>query len=200
MANCCEIQSNKRRILWIVLWVNLIVFGGQLTAAIFAHSTALLADSIDMIGDAIAYGISIYVISRGEVALAKAALCKGVIIALFATMVFIDALLKVFILETVPSSSLMLIFSLIGLCANGFCLWILTKDRNSDINMRSVWLCARNDIIGNISVLITAYLVYVFQSRWPDVIVGTILAIVLLHSAYNIIRLANNKLSLLRQK
>lgn len=199
MKNCCEVQNNKRRILWIVFWVNLIVFGGQFTAAIIAHSTALFADSIDMIGDVIAYGISIYVISRGEKALAIAALCKGVIIAFLATIVFIDALLKIFIFEAVPSSIIMVIFSVIGLCANGFCLWILTQDRNSDINMRSVWLCARNDILGNISVLITACLVYYFQSRWPDIIVGTMLAIVLLHSAITIIRLAKNKLNLLCQ-
>jgi len=107
---------------------------------------------------------------------------------------------KIFFEEQMPSSTLMLIFSLVGMCANSFCLWLLTQNRNSDINMRSVWLCARNDIIGNISVLITAGLVYIWNSRWPDIIVGTILATILLHSGYGIIRLAKNKLDLLNTK
>ncbi len=200
MKNCCETHDNKRRILWIVLWVNALIFGVQLSAAIIAHSTALLADSVDMIGDVFAYAISIFVITRGERALAKAALFKGIIIALFSSVVFIDVLIKIFFEEQMPSSTLMLIFSLVGMCANSFCLWLLTQNRNSDINMRSVWLCARNDIIGNISVLITAGLVYIWNSRWPDIIVGTILATILLHSGYGIIRLAKNKLDLLNTK
>lgn len=196
--NCCGSQSIKRRVLWTVLWINAVVFGAQLTAAIIAHSNALLADSFDMIGDVFAYALTIFAISRGEKWLAKAALFKGIIIAAFASAVLIDALIKTFIYDAMPSSILMLIFSVLGLIANGTCLWLLTHYRNSDINMRSVWVCARNDIIGNISVLLTVYLVYLFQSRWPDILVGTGLAMVLMYSAYSIIHSANKQLKLLK--
>lgn len=195
MADCCEIQTNiKKRILWIVLWINLIVFGAQFTAAIVAHSSALLADSFDMIGDAFAYALSIFAIARGSRWLARAALFKGIIIIVFASLVLIDAIIKIFAFKLIPSSLLMIIFGIVGLIANSVCLYLLTSHRDDDINMRSVWIRARNDILGNIAVLITAFLVFLFVSRWPDIIVGITLAIILLHSGYTIIRSAKHEL------
>ena len=197
MTECCtlEVRSEKmRKALWIALWINLIVFGGQLLAAIIANSSALLADSIDMIGDVMAYAISLYAFNRGDKWVAKAALFKGIIIVVLASIVAVDASKKFFIIESIPSSSLMIIFSLIGLAANGFCLWLLTTYREENLNMKSVWICSRNDILVNLSVMLTAVLVYSFQSQWPDVIIGLSLAIILLYSAYHIIVIAINNL------
>lgn len=197
MTECCtlEVRSEKmRKVLWIALWINLIVFGGQLLAAIIANSSALLADSIDMIGDVIAYAISLYAFNRGDKWVAKAALFKGIIIVVLASIVVVDASKKFFIIESIPSSSLMIIFSLIGLAANGFCLWLLTTYREENLNMKSVWICSRNDILVNLSVMLTAVLVYSFQSQWPDVIIGLSLAVILLYSAYHIIVIAINNL------
>lgn len=203
MSNCCEIEvknNDMRKVLWITLWINLIVFFGQFTAAIISHSSSLLADSIDMLGDVFAYAISIYAFNRGERWGARAALIKGVIIALFACFVFIDVVKKILFIEPYPAFDLMLIFSFIGLIANGICLWLLTAFRDENINMQSVWICSRNDILVNLSVIVTAILVYLFKSQWPDIIVGLSLALVLISSGYNIVRLSLAKLSHLKEK
>lgn len=193
MDNYCAIKTRStkmRQVLWIALLVNSIVFVGQLTAAILANSSALLADSIDMIGDVIAYTISLYAFNRDDRWIAKAALFKGIIIAILATLVFIDASEKIFVVEQIPSSHLMLIFSFVGLTANSFCLWLLTKYRDENLNMKSVWICSRNDILFNVSVIITAILIYYFNSQWPDVIVGISLSVILLYSACHIIMMS----------
>lgn len=197
MASCCdiEIRSTKmRKVLWIALWINTIVFVGQLTAAILANSSALLADSIDMIGDVIAYAISLYAFNRGDRWIARAALFKGIIIAVLAMVVFFDASEKIFTIEQIPSSTLMLIFSFIGLTANSFCLWLLTKYRDENLNMKSVWICSRNDILVNVSVIITAILIYYFNSQWPDVVVGLSLSVILFYSACHIIMLSSRRM------
>lgn len=193
MKDCCkpEIRNKKIiKILWIVLWINLIVFFGQFIAAIMANSSSLLADSIDMIGDVLAYAISIYAFNRGDTWGARASLIKGIIISFLASLVLLDAVRQVFVPEMLPASNLMLIFSIIGLIANGSCLWLLTAYQNDSLNMKSVWICSRNDILVNLSVIFTAGLVYYFQSKWPDIIVGLILTIVLYNSAINIIKLS----------
>lgn len=201
MKDCCslEVRSKKmHKVLWIALWINLIVFNGQLFAAIIANSSALLADSIDMIGDVFAYAISIYAFNRGEKWIAKAAFFKGIIIFILACIVVIDISKKIFISEAVPLPHLMIIFSSIGLVANGFCLWLLTTYKEENLNMKSVWICSRNDILVNLSVILTGILVYFFKSQWPDVIIGLIIAILLLYSAYHIIVVSKKNASLSR--
>lgn len=89
----------------------------------------------------------------------------------------------------------MLIFSLIGLVANSICLWLLTTYQNDNLNMKSIWICSRNDILVNLSVIFTAILVFYFQSKWPDIIVGSLLTIILFKSAIHIIRLSINVLN-----
>ena len=188
MSGCCTPNNLKRKVLWLVLWINAVAFAAQFAAAIIAHSSALLADSLDMLGDMLAYAISLYALARGQQWLAKAALYKGLIILCFASAILISSLNKITLQQILPSSTLMLIFGGLGLIANCYCFYLLSSHRNTDINMRSVWICARNDIMVNCSVLITAYLVYLLQSRWPDIIVGTGLALILLHSGFGIIR------------
>lgn len=198
MANCCTIEIRNKQILktlWIVLYINLIVFFIQFTAAIIANSSSLLADSFDMMGDFLAYAISIYAFNKGEKWGARASFVKGIIILLLAAFVLFDVIKQIYIDEALPTSSLMLIFSLIGLCANSLCLWLLSAYQNESINMKSVWICSRNDILVNISVFITAILVYIFQSRWPDVIVGLALALVLIHSSFEVLKLSIKELN-----
>jgi len=197
MSNCCDLEIHNKKalkVLWIALWINLFVFIIQFVAAKIANSTALFADSFDMMGDVFAYAISIYAFSRGEKAATKAALYKGLLICLLAFFVFLDAFKKMFYYELLPSSTIMLIFSVLGLITNGFCLWLLTSYKDANLNMKSVWLCSRNDILANLAVILTAILVFYFHSRWPDVIVGLLLGLVLLKSGYYIIKLSINKL------
>lgn len=200
MKDCCELEIRNKKIfktLWIVLLINLIIFFAQFIAAIIANSSSLLADSIDMIGDALAYAISIYAFNKGEKWGARASLVKGCIIFILACVVLLDAAKQVFISELVPASNLMLIFSLLGLGANSVCLWLLTTYQYDSLNMKSVWLCSRNDILVNLSVIFTAGLVFYFQSKWPDIIVGLALTIILFKSAIHIMKLS---LSVLKNK
>jgi len=197
MSNCCNIESTQqqRKTLIIVLIINAVVFGGQFLAALFAHSSALLADSFDMLGDVMAYALSLYAIKIGEHWIAKAALFKGILIALFGIAVLSHALYELSTAVLLPHTTIMIIFSLIGLIANGSCFWLLARHRHGDINMRSVWICARNDIIGNISVLVAAGLIIALHSRWPDIIVGLGMALVFFYSAFKIIKEAYKQLA-----
>jgi len=191
MANCCEINADlakKKRLLWTVLLINMAMFLIQFVAAWFAHSTALLADSLDMLGDMLTYALSIYVAHRSQAWLNRAAIFKSIIILIFAIIVFFEAIYKIFFTMHEPSYSMMIIFGTLGLIANGICFYLLTKHRGTDINLRSTWICSRNDIIGNIAVIITAFLVLVFHSRWPDIIVGLAFTGVLIHSAIGILQ------------
>jgi len=191
MANCCNIEasrSQKKRILIAVLVINAIMFFAQLGASIAAHSSSLLADSFDMLGDALTYSLSLYAVSRGGRWLAKAALFKGGIILVFAAAVLLQAIYKMFTYELTPLSGIMFIFSLLGLGANLLCLYLLTSQKDADINMRSTWICSRNDIVGNVAVLVTAALVFVTHSRWPDIIVAFGFVFILLRSGVQIIR------------
>jgi Co/Zn/Cd efflux system component len=191
MSDCCKIDPEnlqKKRVLIWVLIINSVVFIVQFSAAIMADSSALLADSLDMLGDAITYSVSLYAASRGGRWLAKAALFKGGIISVFSFIIYIEVIYKLLYLQPLPKAGIMTIFSIIGLLSNGTCLYLLTRHRSKDINMYSTWICARNDIIGNLSVLLTAGLTVLTLSRWPDIIVGIGLATVLLFSAVKILK------------
>ncbi len=192
MSNCCnpiEQIYKKKKVLIIVLIINTIMFFIQFMAGLSAHSTALLADSLDMLGDALAYLISLYAVGKKPIWLVRAALIKAGIIAFFGIGILFEATIKIFYLseEIFPQSFIMGIFSLLGLFANGVCFYLLTHHRQQDINMRSAWICARNDILVNSSVFITAVFIMLFKNRWPDIIVGMLLANILIFSAIKII-------------
>lgn len=198
MGDCSKLDEEvfqKKRVLIWVLIINTIVFFVQFSAAIIAHSSSLLADSFDMLGDAVTYGVSLYAATRGDRWLAKAALFKGCIIAIFSLLIYMEVIYKLLYLEVLPKTDLMTIFSIVGLLSNGICLYLLTDFRRKDINMYSTWVCARNDIIGNISVLITAGLTILTLSRWPDIIVGTAFACVMLYSSIKILRASLKEMS-----
>ena len=145
MKDCCEVMTDvsveQRRILQIVLWINLGMFVIEFGAGLLADSTALLADSVDMLGDAIVYGFSLYVVSRGSVWQARAALLKGAVMAAFGLGVLVEAVLKI-VRGNVPSADVMGGIGLLALSANLVCLFLLRRRRADDINMRSAWLCS----------------------------------------------------------
>ncbi len=192
--SCCDSKANDLKVLRekqagvlkIVLAINLAMFLVEFTAGWLSSSASLMADSLDMLGDAIVYGFSLYVLHRSETIRATAALLKGVIIVGFGLAVFAKALYTA-TAPGVPVAEMMGIVGAIALIANGSCLWLLTAHRNDDINMRSTWICSRNDIISNVGVLSAAFLVYQLNSKWPDVIVGLIIAIVFLRSSVPIL-------------
>ncbi|AFZ32855.1 cation efflux protein [Gloeocapsa sp. PCC 7428] len=185
----CELEKlNKRqsKVLWTVLGINSVMFGVELLSGIWSNSLALTGDSLDMLGDAIAYASSLYVINMGSKAHAQSAMLKGGIMFLSAVAVFARAAYQL-AFNTPPELKVMSGIGVVALCTNLFCLYLLTQHRNDNINMSSVWLCSRNDIIANTSVLGAASLVYLTNSSLPDIAVGILLAFIFAKSAGSVL-------------
>jgi Co/Zn/Cd efflux system component len=199
-VSCCEnncaveaLRTRQKSTLVKVLWINAVMFLVIVGAALYGRSTALLSDSLDNFGDALTYGLSLYVVSQSVAAKAQVALFKGLLILLGASVVIGQVVWKLFH-PIVPSYEVMGAFSLAGLAANGFCLWLLWQHRSEDINMSSVFECSRNDIASNLSVFLAAAGVWLLQSGWPDIVVAAMLAALLLRSAVRVIRGAVSEL------
>lgn len=188
-----DVGVEQRRVLQIVLWINVVMFLVECGAGLLADSTALLADSVDMLGDAIVYGFSLYVVGRGGAWQARAALLKGMVMAAFGLGVLVQAALKI-VRGTVPAADLMGGIGLLALAANLGCLLMLTGRRVDDINMRSAWLCSRNDVIANAGVLLAAAAVFVTGSGWPDVAMGLLIAAMFTTSAVGVLGEARRSL------
>ena len=195
MADCCsdktcEIEALCNRqssTLKIVLGINAVMFLVELTAGLLSGSVSLVADSLDMLGDTLVYGFSIYVVARGARMKAKAALFKGGIMAAFGLFVLGQAVYKI-VFPQVPLFEAIGAIGLLALATNSICFALLWRHRADDINMSSVWLCSRNDIIANVSVLFAAVGVWLTHSGWPDILVGLALAVLFLRSALFVLR------------
>jgi Co/Zn/Cd efflux system component len=197
MKDCCEITADfterQRRVLRVVLWINVALFLVESTAGLLAHSTALLADSVDMLGDAIVYGFSLYVVARGPVWQARGALLKGVIMAAFGAGVLAEVALKL-IGGAVPVAQTMGAIGALALAANAVCLALLWARRTDDVNMRSAWTCSLNDVAGNVGVLLAGAGVALTGRAWPDIAVGLLIAALFATSAVTVIRDARRHL------
>lgn len=197
MADCCEdkacaldaLRDRQSATLKIVLVINAVMFVVELIAGLMAGSTALLSDSLDNLGDALTYALSLYAVSRGSHTKAKVAFFKGLLI--LAAGIFVLSQVGYHILfPVVPNFETMSLVSALALLANGTCLFLLWKHKEDDINMSSVWHCSRNDIASNISVFAAAGLVWLTDSGWADVAVGLGLAILFLLSAVKVLKTA----------
>lgn len=191
--DCCDdketaieaLRERQSATLKIVLAINAVMFVVELVSGLLARSTALLSDSLDNLGDALTYGLSLYAVSRGPRSKAMVALFKGGLITLAGLFVLGQVAYRV-VNPGVPVFETMGIISLLALAANGVCLALLWKHRAEDVNMSSVWECSRNDIASNISVFVAAAAVWLTRSGWPDLIVGFALACLLLRSAIGV--------------
>ena len=159
----------------------------EFTAGVAARSTALMADSVDMLGDALVYVLSLYVIDRGTRWRAGAAVAKGMIICAFGAWILLEAVLKV-AAGTTPVSALMATFGALALAANLVCLRLLRPLRSQDVNMRSTFECSRNDVISNVGVLLAAAGVWFTGRGWPDILIGFVVAGLFLRSAASVLR------------
>jgi len=201
VGSCCDndcavdaLRDRQRSTLIKVLWINAFMFIAIAAAAFYGKSIALLSDSLDNLGDALTYGLSLFAVSQGTTTKARIALFKGGFIFLAACFVVAQIIYR-FINPALPSYEVMSIFSLAGLVANGVCLFLLWRHRNEDINMSSVFECSRNDIASNLSVILAAIGVWVFNSGLPDIIIATLLAALLLNSSARVIKGALSELS-----
>jgi Co/Zn/Cd efflux system component len=194
MRNCCtetacELEALRRRqaaTLKVVLGINAAMFFVEFLAGLAAGSAALLADSLDMLGDALVYGFSLFVVAKGLRAKALSALLKGIIMAAFGLFAVGQVIYKLAV-PHVPSFEAIGSVGLCALAANGLCFALLWRHKADDINMSSVWLCSRNDIIANVSVVAAALGVWFTGSAWPDIVVGVAIAALFLKSAVTVL-------------
>ncbi len=182
-----------RRVLWFALMSNAIMFLVELTASYASGSVALQADALDFFGDSVNYGISLFVLGMGLHSRAKAALFKGITMAMFGLWVIGTAVFRV-ATDTVPDAEIMGGIAFLALGVNVVTALMLFRFRGGDSNMRSIWLCSRNDALGNIAVMVAAAGVLTTASGWPDIVVAAIIATLNISAAIQVIRQAHVEL------
>jgi len=196
MAGCCGegakfdgLSPDYRRRLWAVIAINAVMFIIEMTAGHYARSQALQADALDFLGDALTYGISLAVIGTSVRVRTMAALAKGLSLLAMGVWVLGSTLYRVFVIG-VPEAGVMGAIGALALAANLASVLILMRYKEGDANVRSVWLCSRNDAIGNVAVMIAALGVWGTATGWPDLIVAAVMATLFLSSSWQIIRQA----------
>ncbi|AEE25339.1 cation efflux protein (plasmid) [Glaciecola sp. 4H-3-7+YE-5] len=203
MSGCgCEVEikdASQKRVLYWLLGINATMFFVEMTVGILADSTALIADSMDMLADAVVYGIGIYAVGKSILHKAKAAQISGYFQLLLGVIILIDITRRLF-LGSEPISSLMIGMGFIALIANVACLMIIRNHKNDEVHMRASWIFSANDVIANMGVIIAGVLVVWLDSRIPDLVIGCIVTIVVLRGAWMILKDAkqevlNNKLA-----
>lgn len=203
MAACCHDDGRTpgrtagdrryRRILWVALAINALMFVVEVVAGAAAGSVALWADSADFAMDAANYGLSLFVLGLGLRQRAQAALIKGLSLAAIGLWVAASAVASV-VAGTVPHAAVMGGVGFAALAANLGCAAMLYWHRGGDANRRSVWLCSRNDAIANVAVLLAASGVWASGTGWPDIVVATVMATLSLTAAVQIVRHARLEL------
>lgn len=195
-ASCCETPISSEpgygRVLWVALVVNALMFVVEVIAGVFAGSLSLQADALDFLGDTANYALSLWAVSRALEVRARVATLKGIAMGLFGIWVLVRAGLGVTSSE-VPHAEVMGITALVALAANFGVALLLYRYRNGDSNMRSVWLCTRNDVVANIAVLLAAGGVFALDSRWPDLLVAAVISCLALVGAVQILRQARQE-------
>lgn len=203
-AHCCQHdqepdngkshQGNYRKILWIALIVNFTMFVVEIASGVRANSVSLFADSLDFLGDSANYGISLWVLGMSVPVRAKASLFKALTMGAFGIWVLSSAVWNAST-GVIPSAETMGIVGVLAFVANLSVAALLYAYREGDSNMRSVWLCTRNDALGNVAVILAAVGVFGTGKSWPDLIVASIMASLALHSTWVVIKHARTELA-----
>lgn len=202
-TKCCGPQNNTdqlrdkayRRILWIVLIINFAMFLVEVIAGVAAGSVSLQADALDFLADSANYAISLFVVGMALRRRAQAAMFKGITMALFGLWVIGNTLWHVFYGD-VPDAITMGAVGVAALISNAAVFALLWAYRHGDSNMRSVWVCSRNDVIGNFAVLLAALGVFGTGTAWPDIIVAAIMAVLAVQGAAVIVRQAYGEIKI----
>lgn len=201
MSNCCHdkacaldvLRRRQAATLWVVLAINAVMFVVEVWGSFHASSTALLSDSLDNLGDALTYAISLLVVGGSARDKARVALLKGALI-LFAAFAVVGQIAYRLVTPETPLFAPMGSIAVVALVGNVACLALLQRHRYDDINMSSVWECSRNDIVANLAVIVAAVAVWTLGAGWPDLIVAAALAAVFLFSAIRVLGQAARQL------
>jgi Co/Zn/Cd efflux system component len=199
-ASCCNHTNERdlldrqyRRVLWAVLGINAAMFLIEVVAGLAAGSASLQADALDFLADSVNYGVSLFVVGMTLRYRATAAFAKGLTMGVFGVWVLGTSIWHA-VYQTVPEAVTMGVIAVAALIANAVCLALLWSYRAGDSNMRSVWLCSRNDVIGNFAVLLAALGVFGTGTGWPDVIVASIMSALALQGAWKVLEHASGEL------
>ncbi|NVJ97721.1 MAG: cation transporter [Alphaproteobacteria bacterium] len=199
-AHCCHevkfegMDPRYKRALILVIFINAIMFLVEMPMGFVGQSQALKADALDFLGDTCTYALSLYVIGKSGIIRARAALLKGISLSVMGLWVLGSTLYTVFYLNQ-PAALIMGSVGAAALAANLASVLLLVRFKDGDANVRSVWLCSRNDAIGNVMVMIAASGVWATGTGWPDVIVAAAMATIFLMGSFQIIKQANHELA-----
>jgi cation diffusion facilitator family transporter len=198
-GQCCQnqpkfdgVSADFKRALWIVIAINGVMFVVEMIAGRISESQALQADALDFFADTITYGLSLYVIGMSIKVRSSIALLKGFSLAGMGLWVLGSTVYQS-INPSLPQAEVMGLIGFLALLANSLSVLLLIRYRNGDANVRSAWLCSRNDAIGNIAVMLAGSGVWVTNAAWPDLIVASLMAGLFFWSSLQIIRLANEE-------
>jgi len=190
MSGCgCEFEiKNKQqsRVLVQLLIINAVMFVIEIGLGIVAESTALIADSLDMLADAAVYGVGLYAVGRAASEKNRAASISGVLQITLGCVVVIDVLRR-FNFGSEPDSLLMMSIGVLALVANVICLKLLSKHRDGEVHMRASWIFSKNDVIANIGIIVSGVIVYLTQLAVADLVIGLVIALIVIRGAFQIL-------------
>ena len=196
MSDCdcrIEVESQQQgRVLVTLLVINAAMFVVEVVTGILAESTGLIADSLDMLADAVVYGIGLYAVGRAASAKIRAAYVSGYFQMALALVVALDVSRRA-VFGSEPEPAYMVLIGLIALAANVVCLKLISRHREGGVHMRASWIFSKNDVIANVGVIVSGGIVFVTESRWPDLIVGFAIAYIVFRGALAIIEDARNE-------
>ena len=196
MSGCgCEVEikdQSQRQVLYWLLGINATMFVIEMGIGLLADSTAFIADSLDMLADAVVYGVALYAIRKSLLHKANAARISGFFQMALGVLIIID-IVRRSIYGSEPVSGLMMAMGAVALVANVICLVIIRKQRNEEVHMRASWIFSANDVIANLGVIFAGVLVFWLDSRWPDLVIGVIVSCVVLRGAKMILEEAGNE-------
>lgn len=191
MSDCdCGIKVTNQsqfKTLIMLLVINGVMFLVEVAIGVYANSTGLIADSLDMLADAIVYGISIYALGKSQLKKIRAAMASGIFQLTLACLVIADVVYRLMV-GSKPQSILIMGIGAIALVANICCLWLISQHRQGEIHLRASWIFSRNDVIANLGVILAGLLVNLFSSRFPDLIIGIAITLLVFLGGLEIIR------------
>ena len=189
--NIAKADKQQKRVLIIVLIINASMFFIEFTAGFISHSTALMADSLDMLADALVYALGLFALGRAEHWKNRAALTSGIFQMTLGLGILIQ---PIYLLSTnnMPDAFNMGVFGALALLANTISFILLMAYRDGDINMRATWICTRNDMIHSFGVVVAGGLVYWLKTPLPDIAIGVFIAFIVIRSAWGVISEARN--------
>ncbi len=196
MTNCgCEFDAEpggQRRVLIVLLAINAFMFLVEVGFGVIAESMGLIADSLDMLADAAVYGIGLYAVGKATKYKIRAAHLSGLFQIFLGVVISVEIIRRV-IWGSEPEPLYMMWVSCLALSANVVCLKLISRFRDGEVHMRASWIFSRNDVVANIGVILSGLLVYVLDSRWPDLIIGGIIVSVVIRGGISILKEAANE-------